>query len=106
MRPKGTPKTGGRQKGTPNKTTASVREMILGALDAKDGQAWIEEQMDKNPVAFMSLLGKILPSQVEVGEPGGFTHLSDEELRTRLDEIVEEARKETEKAVEKARHDS
>lgn len=28
-RPKGIPKTGGRQKGTPNKTTATLKEMIL-----------------------------------------------------------------------------
>lgn len=27
-RPKGTPKTGGRQEGTPNKTTANAKEAI------------------------------------------------------------------------------
>jgi hypothetical protein len=29
----GAPKTGGREKGTPNKLTADVRAMILAALD-------------------------------------------------------------------------
>ena len=54
-------KTGGRTKGTPNKTTKALKEMIEGALEAKGGQAWLERQMDENPAAFMTLLGKTLP---------------------------------------------
>ena len=57
-------KTGGRQAGTPNKVTATVKMMILGALDARGGQKWLEKQMDKEPVAFMTLLGKVMPTQV------------------------------------------
>ena len=34
MAAKGQVKTGGRQRGTPNKTTRDVKEMILGALNA------------------------------------------------------------------------
>jgi len=33
------PKTGGRQKGTPNKLNADVKAMILAALAAKGGQS-------------------------------------------------------------------
>jgi len=44
--------------------------MILAALIAKGGQAYLEEQAEKNPVAFMTLLGKILPLQIN-GENGG-----------------------------------
>ncbi|MBV8800984.1 MAG: hypothetical protein JO208_14405 [Alphaproteobacteria bacterium] len=36
--------------------------MILGALSALGGQRWLEEQAGKNPVAFMTLLGKVLPT--------------------------------------------
>ncbi len=35
--------------------------MIEGALEAKGGQAWLERQMDENPAAFLTLLGKTLP---------------------------------------------
>jgi len=33
MKTKGQPKTGGRAKGTPNKTTSTVREWLAGLLD-------------------------------------------------------------------------
>jgi hypothetical protein len=54
----------GRPAGIPNKLTSTVKMMILGALDAKGGQKWLEKQMDKYPQAFMTLLGKIIPTQV------------------------------------------
>lgn len=57
-------KTGGREAGTPNKLTSTVKMMVLAALDKKGGQRWLERQMDKYPQAFMTLLGKILPTQV------------------------------------------
>ena len=55
----------GRPKGLKNKWTTDVKAMILGALDKKGGQEWLEEQMEKNPVAFMTLLGKVIPSEVK-----------------------------------------
>ncbi len=39
--------------------------MILGALSAGGGQHWLEQQMGQNPVAFMSLVGKIIPQQID-----------------------------------------
>ncbi|MDX9893866.1 MAG: hypothetical protein RBS34_00370 [Desulfofustis sp.] len=54
----------GRKKGVPNKITGDIKAMVLGALDAKGGQAYLERQADENPVAFMGLLGKILPTQI------------------------------------------
>jgi len=54
----------GRKAGTPNKLTSTVKMMILGALDKKGGQKWLEAQMDEYPQAFMTLLGKIIPTQV------------------------------------------
>ena len=65
-------KTGGRKKGTPNKTTALLKDAILkAATDAGDGDlsAYLLKQTNDNPVAFMSLLGKVLPMQVG-GDPG------------------------------------
>jgi hypothetical protein len=61
---KGSPKTGGRVAGTPNKVNKTVRQMILGALDAAGGQEYLTRQAEKNPTAFMTLLGKVLPTQL------------------------------------------
>ena len=66
-RPKGIQKTGGRQRGVPNKMTADIRAMILGALNQAGGQKYLLEQCRENPTAFMALLGKILPTQLEGG---------------------------------------
>src|SRR4029077_10552842 len=54
----------GRPKGSPNRLTNDVKGMILAALQGVGGQAYLEEQARKNPVAFMTLLGKVLPTQV------------------------------------------
>lgn len=54
----------------PNKATKALKDMILGALDAKGGQAWIEQQMDEQPVAFMALIGKVLPTTLETTPQG------------------------------------
>jgi hypothetical protein len=56
----------GRPKGVPNKITSDLRAMILGALFDVGGQAYLAEQAQKNPSAFMSLLSKILPSVANV----------------------------------------
>ena len=58
----------GRPKGSTNKLTADIKSMILGALAKKGGQKWLEAQMDANPNAFMTLLGKVIPTQVQ-GDP-------------------------------------
>jgi len=68
--PKGHRRYGGRKKGTPNKITGELREMVLTALSNKGGVKYLEEQADKNPGHFLSLLGRILPTQIS-GEGGG-----------------------------------
>jgi len=60
-------KTGGRTKGTPNKTTALLKDAILQAAEgAGDGDlvAYLSVQAIENPTAFLTLLGKVLPLQV------------------------------------------
>lgn len=65
----------GRPKGVPNKATAAVKDMILAALDRKGGVDYLVEQADANPVAFMSLLGKVMPTQIEgAGKDGAHLH--------------------------------
>jgi len=56
--PKGTrpPAAGkGRPKGSRNKLTRNVKEMILGALSDVGGQKWLVKQATLNPMAFMGL---------------------------------------------------
>jgi hypothetical protein len=72
-RPKGIAKSGGRKPGTPNKVTALLKDSILlAAADAggKDGlRGYLRQQAIANPVAYLQLLGKVLPTQVS--GPGG-----------------------------------
>ncbi|MFZ2403698.1 MAG: hypothetical protein WAW41_01075 [Methylobacter sp.] len=68
-RPKGSPKTpgSGRKKGVTNGDTAKLRELILGALDDVGGRKYLAAQALENPAAFMTLIGKVLPKDVNVG---------------------------------------
>ena len=58
----------GRVKGVPNRVTKAVKEMVLAALDKAGGEDYLTEQARKNPAAFMSLVAKVMPTQV-VGDP-------------------------------------
>jgi len=69
-RPKGSPKLGGRQKGTPNKSTIDLKNMILGALDDAGGQDYLKRQAIENPGAFLTLVGKILPKDINANVEG------------------------------------
>ena len=60
-------KTGGRQKGTPNKVTGTLKDMILQALSNAGGTTYLETQAAKNPNAFLALVGRVLPLQVKEG---------------------------------------
>lgn len=70
-------KTGGRSRGTPNKTTALLKEAILGAatLNGSDGKGkdglmgYCAFLAKDEPKAFAQLLGKVLPMQI-TGEDG------------------------------------
>lgn len=64
-RPKGGQKYGGRKKGTPNKVTASLKDAIMGAFDAKGGQQYLERVAEDDPKTFCTLLGKVLPAEVK-----------------------------------------
>ena len=67
---------GGRQKGTPNKTTATLKEAILRAAEAvgedtrgRGGlEGYLRRVAKEDVKAFSALLGKVLPLQVS-GDP-------------------------------------
>lgn len=61
----------GRPKGRPNKVTTAIKEMIIQALDGAGGIAYLQRQATENPVAFMGLVGKVIPLQLNgAGENG------------------------------------
>lgn len=61
----GTGKPGpGRPKGSGDKISRGVKEMVIAALNGVGGQAYLEEQAVENPKAFLALIGKVIPLQV------------------------------------------
>ena len=64
-------KTGGRTAGVPNKLTTDLKAMILGALDDAGGQEYLAQQATQSPGAFLTLVGKVLPTTLS--GPGGET---------------------------------
>jgi hypothetical protein len=55
----------GRPKGMANKKTKAIKDMIVAALDDVGGQAYFVKQARENPVAFLGLIGKIIPLQTQ-----------------------------------------
>lgn len=67
----------GRPKGSPNKTTALLKDAILTAAEKAGNKvgseglvSYLEQQAQDNPAPFMSLLGKVLPMQLANHEGG------------------------------------
>jgi hypothetical protein len=56
----------GRPKGSPNKLTRTIKEAIEAAFSAVGGEKYLARMAEQQPVAFMSLLGKVLPTQLDV----------------------------------------
>jgi hypothetical protein len=62
----------GRPKGASNKLTKTIREAVEISFDKIGGADWLARMADEQPVAYMTLLGKVLPQQVEhTGANGG-----------------------------------
>jgi hypothetical protein len=56
-----------------------LKEMVLLALDDVGGRAYLAKQAEENPSAFIGLIGKIMPREVEM-----------EIKRSLLEEVVDE----------------
>lgn len=64
-RPKGLPKTGGRQKGSLNKTTVAVKEAFRQAFDDLGGTAALVTWAQENPTQFYQLFSKLIPTEID-----------------------------------------
>lgn len=74
-RPKGLPKTGGRAKGTSNKTTTAAKDAIAQAAEELGGAnrlvTWAKEDPANERAFWASIYPKLLPLQVNgAGENG------------------------------------
>lgn len=56
----------GRPKGSQNKLTKDLRAMVLSALDKAGGEDYLASQATESPAAFIALVGKCLPKDVNV----------------------------------------
>lgn len=54
----------GKPKGAISKLNRSIKDMILGALEDVGGRDYLARQAEANPVAFMGLVGRVLPLQL------------------------------------------
>lgn len=73
-RPKGLPKTGGRQKDTPNKLTSSVKASLQAVYAARGGDASLAKWAGENPTEFYKLWGRMLPQEVGGIDGGPVKH--------------------------------
>lgn len=64
---KGVKTGGGSRKGRPNKNNAPLFEMIDMALIGVGGVDYLMRQAEENPTAFLTLVGKRLPKDINVG---------------------------------------
>ena len=92
-RPKGTPKTGGRQKGTPNKVTASVKGWLSCLIDKNRKQ--IERDLKAvDPMERLQMLEKLMqyvvPKQQAIKAAVSFDNMTDEELKALVGELTKE----------------
>ncbi len=71
---KGQPRTpgSGRRPGSRNMTSVKLREIVFRALHEQEGGAveYLKRQAQEEPKAFLTLIGKLLPTQI-TGEEGG-----------------------------------
>lgn len=89
---KGVKTGGGSRAGRPNKANAPLYEMIDQALVGVGGVEYLKQQAIDNPTAFMALIGKRLPKDVNVGgQPDNPVNVTVENSKSWLAELVSNA---------------
>lgn len=66
-------KTGGRQKGTPNKVSGTVKDNVVAVFDGIGGVATMTVWAKSNETEFFKLYSKLLPIE-GAGEEGEHLH--------------------------------
>ena len=63
--PNPTPRTG-----RPNKVTKGIKDAILASFEKVGGEEYLVEQALQNPTAYMALIGKIIPKDINASIDG------------------------------------
>ena len=74
--------------GIPNKLTIELKAMIEGALADIGGQDWLASAATREPAAFMSLLGKLLPKDVNLKGSLDLKSMSLEEIKAEIARLL------------------
>ena len=64
-------RVGGGRAGMPSKFNTSIKQMVERALHKAGGVEYLTEQARANPVAFLGLVGKVLPMQLQSTDADG-----------------------------------
>ena len=87
----------GRQKGTVNKLTVSIREAIEHAFDELGGASYLVHVGRNDPRTFCALLSKLLPTKLSNadGSPllAALTELTDAQLEARTARALQDAQR-------------
>ena len=77
----------GRPKGSPNKITADLKRAILEAAEAAGEEGgtvgYLTTQATANPAAFMTLLGKVLPTTLAGDDAAPIRHVIERRIVSR-----------------------
>lgn len=82
----------GRKPGSKNKLSKALKDMILGALETAGGEAYLVKQAEANPGPFLSLIGKVLPSELQLNAEVTVHALTDEQRAERAAYLLDQAR--------------
>lgn len=95
-RPKGTPKTGGRVAGTPNKTSRKINEICDADGKLKPAEFLLKTMHDENTAenirlecakALLPYTDRKMPTEIEQTNMNAYEALSEDELLQRLKEL-------------------
>lgn len=77
----------GRPKGVPNKITTDLKRAILEAAEVAGGEGgtagYLARQAEENPAAFMTLLGKVLPTTLVGDDAAPIRHVIERRIVSR-----------------------
>jgi hypothetical protein len=75
-------KTGGRQRGTPNKLTSAARAAFEAAFEGIGGVEQLTAWGRENPTEFYKLYGRLIPVESQLSGPNGgpIEHLVNETI--------------------------
>jgi hypothetical protein len=54
----------GRKRGSLNKTTRTLKEALLASFNTLGGEKWLIRLAESDPKAYVGLLGRIIPSEI------------------------------------------